>query len=250
MRALSPVELLAVWERGNAALAAERAWLLLAAAHPDIDPDRLARLSVGRRDAQLVALRERLFGSPMHAVSACPACGERVTLSFDASAIGIDVVPDPGADVAPAAAETVTVAGHEITFRLPDGDDLEAIAGAADVPAARAALLARCVVSVRRDGADVALEEAPAAAVEAVAERMAELDPAADIRLGLTCPSCTHTWSAALDIVGFLWREIDAWAARTLGDVHALASAYGWSEAEILRLGPARRRTYLELIAG
>jgi hypothetical protein len=249
MRALSPVELLAVWERGKASVPAERARLLLAAAHPDVDPDRLARLSVGRRDARLVALRETLFGSPMHAVSACPACGERMTLSFDPSAIGIAAPSDPG-DIAPAAVETLTVAGHEIAFRLPDGDDLEAIASAPDLPAARAALLARCVVSVRRDGANVALEDTPAAALEAVVQKMAELDPVADIQLGLVCPSCAHTWSAAFDIVAFLWREIDAWAARTLRDVHALASAYGWREAEILQLSPARRRTYLELIAG
>jgi len=32
--------------------------------------------------------------------------------------------------------------------------------------------------------------------------------------------------------------------------VHALARAYGWSEAAILGMGSARRARYLELVAG
>jgi hypothetical protein len=32
-------------------------------------------------------------------------------------------------------------------------------------------------------------------------------------------------------------------------DVHALASAYGWSEREILALSDTRRRLYLEMVS-
>jgi len=35
---------------------------------------------------------------------------------------------------------------------------------------------------------------------------------------------------------------------RLLVEVHALASAYGWSEQEILSLSDARRRLYLEMV--
>jgi hypothetical protein len=31
--------------------------------------------------------------------------------------------------------------------------------------------------------------------------------------------------------------------------VHSLASAYGWSEAEIVRMSPMRRQRYLELVS-
>ena len=34
----------------------------------------------------------------------------------------------------------------------------------------------------------------------------------------------------------------------TLAEVHALAAAYGWTEAEVLALSAARRRAYLELV--
>jgi hypothetical protein len=64
----------------------------------------------------------------------------------------------------------------------------------------------------------------------------------------LTCPQCAHQWQAPLDIVSFLWSEVHAWAIRLLREIHELASAYGWSEAEILALSPWRRRAYLELV--
>jgi hypothetical protein len=77
---------------------------------------------------------------------------------------------------------------------------------------------------------------------------MAQADPQADIQLDLSCPACQHHWQAAFDVVAFLWNEIDSWAHRILSDIHVIASAYGWSEADILALSAARRQTYLDLI--
>jgi len=48
--------------------------------------------------------------------------------------------------------------------------------------------------------------------------------------------------------VAYLWNEIDAWAYRTLQEVHTLAKAYGWSEEEILRLSAWRRHFYISLV--
>jgi hypothetical protein len=73
-------------------------------------------------------------------------------------------------------------------------------------------------------------------------------DPVARIELALTCPSCDQVWSSLFDIASFLWTEVDAWARRTLRDVHTLARAYGWRESEVLALGPRRRQAYLELV--
>jgi hypothetical protein len=69
------------------------------------------------------------------------------------------------------------------------------------------------------------------------------------VQLSLTCPDCDARWDAPLDIASFLWSEVQAWALRTLADVHTLARAYGWAEADILALSPPRRQAYLELIA-
>jgi hypothetical protein len=50
------------------------------------------------------------------------------------------------------------------------------------------------------------------------------------------------------DIVSFLWTEIAAEAKRLLREVHILASAYGWREADIFSLSPLRRQFYLEAV--
>jgi hypothetical protein len=84
--------------------------------------------------------------------------------------------------------------------------------------------------------------------VEQVVTQIAALDPQARIELDLTCAACGHAWPAVLDIASFLWAEINAWAHRTLRDVHAIARAYGWPEADILAMSPLRRQCYLEMV--
>jgi hypothetical protein len=84
--------------------------------------------------------------------------------------------------------------------------------------------------------------------VAAVAEAMGRADPQAAAEIALTCPACAHRWTVAFDAGAFLWAEIQAWAQQILRDVHTLAAAYGWNEAEILALPPARRRAYLDLV--
>jgi hypothetical protein len=50
------------------------------------------------------------------------------------------------------------------------------------------------------------------------------------------------------DVGSFVWTEFSVWAQKRLEEVHLLASAYGWSEAEILELSPVRRRYYVEAV--
>jgi hypothetical protein len=51
------------------------------------------------------------------------------------------------------------------------------------------------------------------------------------------------------DIGAFLWEEIAAQARRLLREVHTLARAYGWREADILVMSAARRQAYLEMVS-
>ena len=64
--------------------------------------------------------------------------------------------------------------------------------------------------------------------------------------------SCSGLWGlafeASLDPGLLYWAELAQRAQRLLSEVHRLASAYGWSEAEILGLDPDRREGYLELV--
>src|SRR5262249_27971943 len=86
--------------------------------------------------------------------------------------------------------------------------------------------------------------------VAEASEKMSSADPMANIHLALSCPSCEHKWEAPFDIVAFLWREISTAARRLLREVHALASAYGWTQHEILSLSTLRRRAYIEMANG
>ena len=58
LRALSAADLLDTWEHARAQPPLQRALVLLSAACPDAPPLALAQLSLGRRDAILLTLRE------------------------------------------------------------------------------------------------------------------------------------------------------------------------------------------------
>ncbi len=243
MRALTAAELLSVWENGASLSSPRRALALLCAAAPDTPPADLGRISIGRRDDLLLQLRAAAFGPRLEATATCPHCGEKLEMAFDTADLRS---PAPPASTAPLALE---FAGHSLTFRLPDSFDLVEITTLPDLAQAESALLRRCVLSARTGECPVLPDELPAPVITALAARLAEADPQADLRLSLTCPACDHRWSESFDIVAFFWREIEAWAARLLREVHTLAAAYGWSEAEIVALSPARRRLYLEMVA-
>lgn len=243
MRALTATELLSVWEHGSALPAPRRALLLLGAAAPDATPEALGQLPVGQRDDLLLRLRAAAFGPRIEATAACPQCGEKLEMAFHT-----DDLRSSGAS-ASSAPLTLEFEDHSLTFRLPDSFDLVELTSVPDLAQAESALLRRCVLSARSGGRVLSPDELPAPVVTALAARLAEADPQADVRLSLACPACEHRWEEPFDIVTFFWREIEAWAARILREVHTLATAYGWSEAEILALSPARRRLYLELAA-
>jgi hypothetical protein len=94
-----------------------------------------------------------------------------------------------------------------------------------------------------------ASELAPPAA-DAVAARMAELDPQAEIVLEMPCAACAHVFSVPLDAGSLLARELADRAEVLLQEIHLLALHYGWPESELLEMGTRRRRRYVEYLAG
>jgi hypothetical protein len=243
MQSISASELLGAWERGLGQQLIERALTLLATTDPHSPQEALARLSIGRRDAGLWALREAIFGPRLISVADCPGCHEQLELSFNTADIH-------NSASGPAAEESsISVEDWQVDFRLPNSADLLALGECKDPVAARPLLLRRCVLGVRKDRQAGDVDELPEAVIESVVRKMAETDALGDVQLALSCPQCSHRWQAPFDIVSFLWTEINAWARRTLQDVNALARAYGWREAEILALSPLRRQIYLEMIS-
>jgi uncharacterized protein YbaR (Trm112 family) len=244
MHSLSASELLRLWERGLPQQGVERALALLVATSPEASPEALAQLSIGARDARLLRLRERTFGPQLMSIAACPQCSERLEFNFRVEEI---IAKPEGAEQA---RFSFSVKGYEVQFRLPDSLDLLAIPSGADLPLAERFLLARCLISARLGGAEKSLDELPAEVVEEVVEEMGRVDPQGQVQLALSCPQCGHLWQLVFDIVSFFWSELNAWAGRVLREVHALASAYGWREEEILSLSAWRRQVYLGMIGG
>ena len=248
MRTLSAAELLSVWERTRDHPPAFQALPLLSAAAPEYPADELARLSIGQRDACLLTLRELLFGPRLNGVTACPECHQRLELAFSVAEVRVE--PTPVSAGEPAEAMTLTSDGYRVRFRLPSSLDLASLDPDSEADQAREHLLGRCIESVVREEAGGGQEDPaglPQAVVTAIAEYMNAADPQADTRLALSCPECHHEWQAMFDIATYLVAEIDELVGHLLREVHGLARAYGWREADILAMTPARRRAYLEL---
>lgn len=232
--------LLEAWEQGLGASPTGRALRLLAAAHPGTQAERLAGLTIGERDVALLELHAALFGDRVEALGTCPACGVELDVSFDVTGL-LASLPAAGAGE-----REVVLGGYAATVRPPTSADVLAVLGEGVNEDAVARLLERCVTRA----AGAAAYDVPVALLDRVAEEVAAADPAARIEIGLACEDCGHRWAEVLDVAGFVWAEVGAWARRTLRDVHLLARAYGWREADILALTPRRRAAYLQLAAG
>ena len=242
MRALSASELLNVWEWGRTEPPFQRALMLLAASCPDKVPEELAMLPIGRRDALLLKLRAWTCGPVLESMVACTACKEQFECAFTVEDIGL--APDEN----PPEHYTLRTGGYDVAFRLPNSTDLAEIAACKTIESGRRRLLERCLLRMNRGDDEIAVAQVPEAVVEAIAEHMAQADAQADVRFALTCPACGHTWESIFDIVSYFWSEIDAWAHRTLDDIHTLAAAYCWTEAEILALSARRRQFYIDKV--
>lgn len=183
-----------------------------------------AELPLGARDAALMRLRALWFGADCPCEDTCPACGRRVEFTAPLPALAEAAAPTPGS------------CGRFAPRPLTTADILS-IEG---LPRAEARLaLARAAT-----GSD----DLTAAEIGQVEDWLMAADPLAHVVFDLTCAHCAAAWSSPFDIVRHLWADLAGAGRRLLAEIHVLASAYHWTEAEILAVPPARRRAYLEMI--
>jgi len=232
MPEIGPLPLLAIWERGTREVPVERALTLLGAVRGGTAEENAA-VDVGSRDVLLAGLLESTAGGLVWARAECGACGDPLDVPVDVAAIARLPVHQPGARL------SATVDGTEVAFRLPTTADLLSLRGMEPGPA-RHLLLTRCV--------EAAAGEVPDAVADVVDAAMESAAPAGAIEIVVGCPGCGAGTTRALDVSVLLWAEIEARAVALVADVHALATAYGWTEAEVLALSPQRRATYLSLV--
>lgn len=238
MHPLTAGDVLLAWERGRSRHPIDRALLLFALSEPDVAVDSLADQPLGRRNSALLQLRQATFGSRLRAFLDCPTCGERQEIELDASELlAMSASCVDGND-------HITVDGR--SFRLPTSRDLALIAAEADVDQAAWMLLQVCALdetSMQQDS-----DVPPKPFIDLVAAALEQADPLAELTLDFVCDSCGHDGTVSFDIATFLWEEIESRARRLFDEVHLLARAYGWDEAEILALSEARRSAYLERV--
>lgn len=98
---------------------------------------------------------------------------------------------------------------------------------------------------------DRLLTDAPTAplapeAVETIDAALAETDPLTALEIETVCPECGAANRIPMDLERQCLHFLTAEQPRLLDDIHRLALAYHWSEAEILAIPAARRRQYLD----
>ena len=228
MRALSGRDCLELYESGQRGSWLERGLLLLSRAWTGSDPSKRSKLPISIRDRLLLRLRIATWGGRLEAHTTCGECGTELEAELD-----LLEVMRVGAELPP---EEVPVRA-----RLPSTDDVMRVLQDVAPEAAAGKLALRCLL-------DTPTEALTEDARESLSKALSEADPFSKIEFEFACRDCGSKWSEVLDVVQLLWREVEKGAGRSALEVHLLASAYGWSEREILQMSSSRRRMYLSLV--
>lgn len=238
MQPLTPIEIVQLWEWGQHKHPVDRALGMLTLAQPEYQPEQIAALSIGQRNRRLLRLREQTLGPTLCGIAECTRCKEKLEFTVEVSSLCLAEPEESEFDL--------KVADYELHCRLPNSSDLAGVVGCSDVEAARQLLIQDCVVDAKY--AEQALERGalPEGVIPALADAVLAHDPQIEMSFDLECPACGQQWSALFDISTFFWTELSDQAQRLLYDVHLLAQAYGWREADILTMSARRRQMYLE----
>lgn len=246
MTTVDPAWLLRAWERAGPVPPAARGAVLAWEAGLTSDLEAALDMPVDGLTGLVASLYTDYFGPAADAVLDCRSCGATLDVAVPVSVASTD------RGGAPAACELVLPSGRRVKVRAPTTRDLLAVREEDDVAAS---LLARCVTEVGgagpdddrpRDGVTCA-DAADTAAVDATLE---DLAGAAAVVVRTSCPECGTSVTAPVDVALFLWDQVAREAPAVLADITDLAATFGWSEAEILALTPARRASYLGLVRG
>jgi hypothetical protein len=227
--------LLALWERGLSHPVHARGDALL----QNEAPPR----SLGERTVRLLKLHSTFFGRHVDLLSHCPQCDSVAQFTSDCEQLMAHMPL-----IADDAPHRLELDDLEIQFRLPVGADLAAAAGGDSDEHFARYVLQRCVLSCTRAGKGVELSAVPDAVLDALSRRIEHLDPGSTISFAVECPQCGTRWNAPLDVGRLVWQKVQVAAERLLLDIDALARTYGWTEDEVLRLSPARRAAYLQIV--
>ena len=117
MRPLSAEEVMSVWEWGQDRPADEWALRVLAVVRPEASRDDIAYLTIGRRNAWLLTLREWTLGSRLRSFTECPQCAERLEFTLETRDLYVD-------DTHPEGEHEIAHMEYRVRFRTPNSLDL------------------------------------------------------------------------------------------------------------------------------
>lgn len=203
-------------------------------------PDTVAGLCVADRQVLMRRLAVLLGRGESWLTFRCGVCGER----FDFAVSHGDLPVKEAGEGYPFAYVGTSI-GH-CRFRVPTGTDQEAVAAVEDEADAVRALVTRCFAGFSDgDGGEAGPERFTDQDVERIEAALEAVAPEAATVVQSVCPDC-----GAVQLI-----EVDPYTALSVQpleelyqEIHLIASAYHWSEAEILALPLGRRRRYLQLI--
>lgn len=208
---------------------------LLSACLHDVDGAAWWELPISTRTTLLVAVSE-LSMPPIEIHLTC-RCGEMAELELTAAELSA---------FAEERARELPIARHgdvEVRLRLPTGrDQLRWTALAAEE---RDAELTRRMLS------DLVIEgptPLPDEVLPGVDQVLAHCDPLVELRLESSCPACDAPLTKDVDLEAIALSRLSSLQRAWIADIHALASAYHWSEEQIVRLPAWRRDEYLTLL--
>ncbi len=217
-------------------------------------------LLVADRQYIVLKLRELTFGERVWTTVKCPApgCGSKVDIDFSLRDVPVKELaeqkPFYSLGLSP---ESVlrTAEGkvfRKVLFRLPNGEDQEAVSPllASNEAAALSLLLERCIVGigpVPNPAKELVAMLSPLARLE-IEKAMEDAAPRLDLRMAATCPECLGEFE-----IPFCPQEMFFGESRTSLDllyreVHSLAYHYHWSEREIMEMTREKRGRYIEIL--
>lgn len=178
-------------------------------------------LPISERSLLLVAVSEQT-APPIEVHLAC-ACGEASELQLTSAELG---------EYAAAGAKEARVG--ELRVRVPTGRDQ-----------LRWTEQSATSERVLRDLVDGDVDRS---ALPLIDKTLAEIDPLVELRIDSTCSACNAPITVVVDLEAIAIARVRKIQRDFVEDVHHLARAYHWSEADIARMPVWRRAEYLALL--
>lgn len=241
MAVVDAADVMQLWEDNRDRDELSRSVALSAIADPPLAFPDAAGLAIGQRNSRMLQLRQRWTDEELEVTAQCPDCETQLEFTVDPVRL-IEAAPaDPPRPA-------ITIGDTTIHWRAVTSRDLSAAGREPDAEQAGTFLLRRCILEVTQRGVARADHEPSDAERAALAEAIEAADPLCEVRFDLACAACGARVTAGLSVTETVWSELDRTARSLVSEVHQLATAYGWTEAECLALSPARRATYLEWV--